>query len=513
MSAARTPATPAAAAPGCTVDRARRQWAGGLLAGLAGATGLLSTARAQPGVDAPPPAQPPRPLQLPALHELTLDNGLAVVVAPRPALPVVSITLLVRAGAEADPPGRPGVAAMTSLLWSKGALRGGRPVGAAALARQAEALGGMLEARSSWGASTLAMTVTRPRLDAALALMADALRRPLLATEELERARVQVLDGLRVSYGNPGEVAALALRRAFWGAVPHGAVAPPAAVQRLQRTDLQAFQSLWVRPDRVALVLAGDVAPAEARLLAERLLGDWRAPAGPPPLPALAPPAPIAAPLVLIDLPGAGQCGVAVAAPFVASASAERRVGLVANAVLGGGYSARLNQEVRIKRGLSYGAFSQAEAFAPGGMVSAATQTGHATAGQALALLRGELTRLADAPPTADELAARQATLAGAFARRLETTAGLSAVLVGQLAQGRPLAELPAHVPALLAVSAQQVQDFARQHWRPEALRAVVVGDLGAAAEGLAAEAGPQALRLTMAELDLEQPGLRRPAR
>lgn len=491
-------------------DPARRRAALGL-AGL----GLLLPgwpAWAQPGVDEPPPAQPPRPLQLPALHEHTLDNGLAVVVAPRPTLPVVSITLLVRAGAEADPPGRPGAAAMTALLWPKGARRGGRPVGASALARQAEALGSALDARSSWGASTLAMTVTTPRLDEALALMADVLRRPLLAADELERARAQVLDSLRVSYGNPGEVAALALRRAFWGAVPHGAVAPPAAVQRLQRADLLAFQSAWARPDRVALVLAGDVTPERGQALAQRLLGDWRAPSGPPPAPALAPPAPMAAPLLLVDLPGAGQCGVAVAAPFVASGSADRRTGLVANAVLGGGYSARLNQEVRIKRGLSYGAFSQAEAFAPGGMLSAATQTGHATAAQALDLLRGEITRLADAPPSAEELAARQATLVGAFARRLDSTGGLSAVLVSQLAQGRPLAELAAHVPALLAVTPAQVQAFARQHWSAGALRAVVVGDLAAAGEGLSAAAQPQALRLTMAELDLEQPGLRKSA-
>jgi len=474
---------------------------------------LPAALQAAPGVDEPPPALLPRPLVLPTLHEAALANGLAVVVAPRPALPVVSITLLVRAGPEADPPGRPGVAAMTTTLWPKGALRGGRPVPAAELARQAEALGSALDARSSWGGSTLSMTVSSPRLEEALALMADVLRRPLLAADELERARAQALDGLRVTYGNPGEVAALALRRAFWGAVPHGAVAPPAAVQRLQRSDLQAFQALWVRPDRVALVLAGDVTPERAQALAQRLLGDWRAPANPAPSLPLAPPAPIDARLVLIDLPGAGQSGVAVAAPFVASGSADRRTALVANAVLGGGYSARLNQEVRIKRGLSYGAFGSAESFAPGGMFTAATQTNHPTAAQALQLLRGEIVRLADAPPSADELAARQATLVGSFARRLETTAGLSAVLVGQLAQGRPLADLAEHVPGLLAVTPAQVQAFARSHWTAGALRAVVVGDLAAAGAGLAAAAEPQALRLSIADLDLEQPGLRKPGR
>ncbi len=472
--------------------------------------GWPARAAATPGVDEPPLPQPARPLQLPAFSQQQLANGLAVLVAPRSDLPLVSLTLAVRAGPEADPAGRPGVAEMLATLWPKGAMRGGASVGAPDIARQAEALGSALDARSSWGASQLAMTVTTARTEAALALMADVLRRPLLSADELQRARAQVLDGLRVTYGSPGEVAQLALRRSFWGDVPHGRVAPAAAVQRLTRADLQAFQATWVRPDRVALVLAGDITPEAGLALAQRLLGDWQAPAASAPDLALAPPQPLARPLVLIDLPGAGQTSVAVAAPFVAQGAADRRIGLVANAVLGGGYSARLNQVVRIQRGLSYGVGSSAEAFAGGGMVAAQAQTNHPNAAQVLDLLRGEITRLADAPPSAAELAARQATLAGGFARRLETTADLAAVLVGQWAAGRPLADLADHVPQLLAVTPAQVQAFARQHWSAGALRAVVVGDLAAAGDALGAQV-PNLLRLRLAELDLEQPGLRKP--
>ena len=139
------------------------------LALLALLCSLWPAARAgTPGLDLPPLAQPPRALVLPVLHEQVLANGLKLVVAPRPALPVVSISLLVRAGPETDPPGRPGLASMTSTLWPKGALRRGRAVPAAELVRQAEALGGALEAGSSWGASSLAMTVSSPQLTPAL---------------------------------------------------------------------------------------------------------------------------------------------------------------------------------------------------------------------------------------------------------------------------------------------------------------------------------------------------------
>lgn len=462
-----------------------------------------------PGLDTPPPAQPPRPLRLPAFTQHTLANGLRVVVAPRHALPLVSVALLVRAGPERDPPGRAGTAALTAALLGKGARRGAREVGASALAQQAEALGAALESSASWRSSHIAMTVATPRLDAAAQLLADLVRRPTLAAAELDRLRAQALDGLRVSLQDPAAVAGLVARRAYWGEAAYGRAVTPASLRRIGRADVQAFHARHYRPARTVLVLAGDVAAERGVALAERLFGHWHADAWPaddaPPVPPAA--AAPDTPLLLVDMPGSGQCAVVVAAPFVAQESADRRIAQVANAVLGGGYSARLNQEVRIKRGLSYGAFSEAEAHPGAGMASATTQTSHANAAQALQLLRGEIERLAEAPPAAEELAARQATLVGSFARRLDTTGGLATLVMAQLAQGRPLDELARRVAEILAVTPAQVQAFAQQHWRAAALRGVIVGDLKAAGEALATLPGPRR-RIVIERLDLERADL-----
>ena len=141
-------------------------------------------------------------------------------------------------------------------------------------------------------------------------------------------------------------------------------------------------------------------------------------------------------------------------------------------------------------------------------MLTARTQTHHPTAAQVLQIMRDEMQRLADAPPAAAELAARQATLVGSFARRLDTTGGLAALVAGQLAKGRPLADLNQHVSDILAVTPEQVQQFARSHWQPGKLRAVIAGDLKAAGDSLrAVEAG--ARRVALAELDMEQLGQR----
>lgn len=473
---------------------------------------------ATPGVDAPPPAQPPRAVSVPTFERHQLPNGLTLVLAPRPGTPIVSLGLLVRAGPELDPAGRAGTAAMTAGLLTKGARRHGRVVEATELARQAEALGSSLDSASGWRATTLSMTVTTPKLPAAAALMADVLQRPLLAADELERARAQSLDGLRVTLGDPAQVAAMAARRVFWGDNAYGRLVSPGSLARLTREDISAFHAAWYRPERTVLVLAGDIEPAPALELARRLFGAWHPKGAAPVEPEPAAPAPLPEPLLLIDMPGSGQSAVVVDAPFPPTGAPDRRAGQVANAVLGGGYSARLNQEVRIKRGLSYGAFSQAETHPHAGMAHAETQTKHPSAAQVLALMRGEMLRLADAPPTPEELAARQATLVGSFARRLETTGGLASLAIAQLVQGRPLEDLGRTVDEVMAVTPGQVQSFARTHWKPGTLRSVIAGDLKAAGDSVApllapdAPGGP-ARKLELEALDLDRPNLQREAR
>ena len=470
---------------------------------------LAAAARAAtPGVELPPEPAPPRPLVLPAFTERTLPNGLRVVLAPRPGVPIVTAQLLVLAGSDVDPPGQAGLAAMTAGLLTKGARRGGRAVGASELARQAEALGATLESGSNVRSSNLTMTVTTPRLDEALALLADAARQPLLAAPELERARAQSLDALKVTLSSPGDVAAMAARRAWWGASPYGASATPESLRRLTRADVQRFHARWVRPANAVLLLAGDLPSDAALALAARHFGDWSAaaPSGVA-LPPAAAAAPLAAPLVLIDMPGSGQSSVVLSAPFVASDAADRRAGEVANVVLGGGYSARLSQEIRINRGLTYDVRSEAEAFPAGGLWSAQSQTDHPNAAEVLKLMRAELLRLARDGPAADELAARQALMVGALARRLETTQGLAALLARQIAQGRPLSALADYPAEVMAVTPAQVRDFAARHWAEAGLRGVVAGDIGAAGAALG---GADTLRLGLPTLNLESPGLKR---
>lgn len=503
-----SPASSPALGRNATVSPSRRR----LLQGLCGAGCLLPGAGARaatPGVDEPPEPGPARPLAVPALHEHRLANGLRLVVAPQPALPLVSLALRLQPGQHADPAGRTGLASLTAELRPKGALHQGRRLGAETLARLAESLGGSLASGADGQGSTVHTTVARPRLAAAAALLASVSRHPTLAEDELALLRAETADALRMSLSDPMALAGRVAGRLAWGDSVLGAGLTPASLQRVQRRDVLALHRLQAHPATSTLVLAGDVTPEAGLALAEQLLGGWRSADAPPQAAAPAAGRNRLPDTVLVHLPGAGQCAVLVLAPAVAAGSPERRVAQVAAAVLGGGYSARLNTEVRIRRGLSYGAHAGLSLQTPGGWLQAQTQTDHRHAAEVVGLMQQQIRTLADTPPGNAELAARVATLIGGFGRQLETTAGLAGLVLDRLARELPLADVAQVVDELRGISAPQVADFAARHWAGAALRTVVVGDLDAAGPALRAR-DPQALVLQAADLDLDTATLRR---
>ena len=463
---------------------------------------LLGTAHAQP-ITAPPLPATPRPFSIAAPTEQRLPNGLRVVLAQRSGVQLVTARLVVLSGSEADPQQRAGLAALTAGLLTKGT----RNRSASAQAREAESIGGSLDSSADWDQSELAITVAAPNHDAALGLLGDAAMRPTFAPAELDRLRVQVLDGLKVAYTQPGTLASLAAERLLYGNSPYGhpAGGTPASLMRITRADLVALHAERYRPDNAALVLAGDVDLATAMRLAARHFGSWRAPSQPLAAavgPAAARPGlpPAAA---VIELPQAGQASVVLMAP-VPPLAGDRAAGAVLNAVLGGGYSSRLNQEVRIKRGLSYGAGSELDNRRQGGALIASVQTKNESAAEVVALLQTEFDRLIATPVSADELAARKATLIGGFSRAVETTAGLGAVLRSLIVAGLPLDDIGRRIDRLSAVNAADVQRLAAAHLGRATRRIVVAGDATRFAPDMNTQL-PGAVSVKAGALDLER--------
>jgi zinc protease len=467
---------------------------------------LAADAAAAPLSDAIPAPGPTRKVSIPVAQDKVLPNGLRIVVAKRAVTPLVSVALYVRSGAEIDPPNLAGLTDLTASLLDKGTATRSAPQ----IAEAADALGGSLGTGAGFDLSQVSISVTTPKLAAAMDLLADVARNPAFAPEEIERERKQMLDDLRVALSQPGSVARFVAARAVYGdgAYGHSAGGTPASLPRIQRDDIVKLHATYYRPDNAILAFAGDIDLARAVQLAEHSFGDWKAPATP------LPPAPVAqgkrvlAQTIAIDLPGTGQAAVTAVHGAIARNSPEYYPGIVANAVLGGSYSARLSQEIRIKRGLSYGANSGLDARRQGGSFGGSAQTKNPSAVEVAGLLLDEFDRLSSAPPDADELTARKATLSGNFGFSLETTRGLLGQVASLAVYGLPLDELAHYLDKVQAVSVDQVTAFAQAHLTRNGMSVIVAGDAQQFADALG-KAYPKTERYSAAGLDLDSPTLK----
>ena len=458
---------------------------------------------------APPPLAKPVSPVLPKPAEKTLANGLRVIVAQSTTLPLVTADLTVKTGAWADPDGLAGVAGMTAGMLTEGAKTRSAPE----IAQQTEALGAILASGGGQESSSVTLNVMPGNLDAAMAIMADVAKNPAFASEELERQRAQTLDGLSVAYQEPGQLAGFAAGPTIFAGTAFGHVAggTPASVAKFATGDLVKLHETYYRPDNAVLVLTGKITPAQGFALAEKTFGDWKKPATP--TPAAPTITPTAKPrTIAIDLPGAGQAAVTVLKPGIARNDPAYYPGIVANTVLGGGYSARLNQEIRIKRGLSYGASSSLTPRQTTGLFRAAAQTKNESAPQVLDLILAEMKGLTATPPGPEELKARKSVLIGGFGRELETTDGLADILGNLALYGVPLSEMNAYTGKVEAVTGAQVQDFAATRLDPAGVSVIVAGDAKAFSEGLKTRR-PDLEVIPAAELDLDSPTLRKAAK
>lgn len=456
--------------------------------------------------------QPPPPVAtavepvLPKPMEKTLANGLRVIVSKSSDLPLVTADLTVRTGAWADPQGLAGAMSMTAAMLPEGT----KTRGAQQIASETEALGANLSATSSQEDTSVTLNVMPGNLAAAVTIMADVARNPAFAKEELERQRTQALDGLSVAFQSPGSLAGFASAPVIFSGTPFGQVSggTPASVAKITTEDLAKLHAANFRPDNAILVFTGDITPEAGFALAEKAFGDWKAPAGAKPVSPVI--TPTAAPRsIAIDLPGTGQAAVTVVKAAIPRSAPDYYPGIVANSVLGGGYSARLNQEIRIKRGLSYGANSALSSRRSTGVFSARAQTKNESAPQVLDLIDAEMKKLAAEPASAEELKARKSVLIGGFGRQLETTGGLANILGALALYDLPLSEVSAYTGKVDAVTAGQVQTFAKEKLDPAASSVIIAGDAKAFAEALKTRR-PNLELIPVDQLDLDSVSLKK---
>jgi zinc protease len=476
---------------------------------LALLTGLSAVAGAQDinwPSENPPRPLPSRPISFPPYELRTLPNGMQVIVVMHHEQPEVTMRLLVRAGAAYDPPGKSGTASLAASLLNQGtATRSAQEI-----ADTIDSIGGALDTGAGSDVTSASVLVMKDSFDIGMDLLADVVRRPAFAPEEIERQRKQAINNLGVSLEDPDFIAGAVLNRLIYGFHPYGLPdsGMPGTIAKLTRDDLREFHRRYFAPNNAILAIVGDVAADEALAAATRVFGDWQRQAvQPPTLPE--PPRPTRR-IVIVDKPDSVQTAVRIGQLGVPRKTPDYMDLDQAIRILGGEGSNRLFRVLRSERSLTYSASADMNTLLLAGDIVAETDTRSEATVEALRLIVDEFTRLQRERIGDGELAGAQAYMTGSFPLTIETPGAIARQVVNVVFYDLSLDELRTYRQRANAVTPDDVLRVARQYIQPDRLSIVMVGNAAAFTDQLTRAGFGKYELISLNELDLTAADLKR---
>jgi len=439
-------------------------------------------------------------LRLPPVTRATFDNGLRVLVAEYHELPLVEFHLIVGAGAAQDPAGKEGLAALTAGTLTRGTGK----LSASELARAIDGLGGRITATPGPDSTIVTAEFLSKDFRAGLDLLRQVLLDPAFARDEVRRRRDEQAADIVAALENTSAVADKCFAGFLYGAHPYGRPIDgrSTTVPKLGRGDVADFYERWYRPNDTILVLVGDVAAAEATVRLREAFGAWRPRPDAVAARAAPPPRLTARRVLLVDKPDATQTQIRLGNVAIARSDPEYVPATVANTILGGGFTSQLIEELRIKRSLTYSAWSAFVARLTGGDFRLGTFTKTPTTAETLALALSVEGEFRTRPPARESLAKAKTYLRGQFPLRIESPDALAARLGEAEFNALGPDELATYRERVAVVTPQQVAEVAAKLMPPpEAVAIVVVGKAADMHDALAARFGPLQ---TMAAKDCE---------
>ena len=426
-----------------------------------------------------PEAGPEPAFAFPTADKRQLDNGLRLWTVQRDQLPLVSVVLLLPAGAALDPAGMPGLAAITADMLDEGSGQRSAIEMQEALAR----LGADLDTEAGPDAVVLSMTLLDRFLPDGLRLLADIVCRPRLGDADVARVRELRMNRLRQIRDAPGANAEAVFSRAIFGAHAYGhlPIGTSASLERIGTGDIRGFHAAAYQPRQATLIMVGAADPDRSTRAVADAFGSWPSSPSPGPVPPAAPDGAAGVPspqVLLVDRPGAAQTELRIGHVAVPRQTPDFHALVLLNAVLGGHFMSRINLNLRGHRGFTYGARSAFDFRRQAGPFSVQTSVQTGATGESIREVLAELQAIRGHRPASDEeLVLSKATLTKGYPRNFETT--------GQVARG--LAQLALYEladdtfasfsPRVRMLDRDAVTGAATRHLDPDRSVVVAVGD------------------------------------
>ncbi len=438
-----------------------------------------------------PPLGEPRPQPVPAASETTLDNGLRLVVVPRPGVPLIELRLRV--------PFAPSTARSAGTHTARTAvLSGAVLLGTAShdqqqIAQLLQSHGAEMSVSADSDRLIFGTTLLPEGLSPVLGVLAELLTTATYPADGVVGERDRLAERITIARSQPAVMARAALDARRYAGHPYAISLPdPAKVLDVTGSALRRLHKDRVLPAGSTLVLVGDLDPSAAADAVAGALTGWT---GPRAATESAPATPQhGTVLELVDRPGAVQSNIRLGGPAPARTDPDLPAVRLAAMIFGGYFSSRLVENIRERRGYSYSPRSSVEHQAAASSMLVDADVATEVTGPALMETLYELGRMALSPVTEAELDAARRYVLGSMALSTATHAGLASTLSALVGAGLPVGWLAEHQRALEAVTVDQVQDVSRRYLAPGALTAVVVGDAEVAEAQLTA-LGPLTVR------------------
>jgi zinc protease len=420
-------------------------------------------------------APAPRPLKLPTLTETATSSGLKVLTAERGPLPLVSMRLVLRAGSITDPKDKEGLADFTVRLLR----RGTETMSADALDEAIEFVGASLAGGVSEDLMSLYVTTPAEHFPAMLAVLGRIVREPSFPEKEVELARERALAQFANDLDDPETITGRAFTRALWGTHPYGhdVGGKAAHVRTFTREDLVRFHRERIGPQTALLVVVGAVKPEVVAAEAEKAFAGWApaeqgTPVEVPPVTRLAQ----AGKVILVDKPDQTQSQVRIGGPGYRLGHPDYFAATTMNIALGGGFTSRLVNEIRVERGLSYGVGSYFDAMSAAGAFAISTFTKTASTREIIDVALAEVAKVRSGGITPRELKTAQTYLGGLYPLRTESNESVASVIADTRMYGLGEDWVEKFRERLYAVTGKQVKQAAARYLFPEPPVIVVLG-------------------------------------
>jgi zinc protease len=421
-----------------------------------------------------PESGPIRDFKAPSVIAESLDNGLKIKVARSPQVPVVTVSLVLDAGEDVLGADRAGLAVLTGDSLEGGTTRWP----GSELAAQLENNGTGLSIDTDWDCTTVSLSCLAIRLDTVLGILAEVVLNPLFPADEVSRFVSQELALIEQRKMSPGSVATQCIRKAVYGDMHYGR--PLGGTEEsLSMINSDRVTDFWKEryvPGGSGLVVVGDVDMSEIKDLSSKYFSDWKGIADRRSHPTQEP-VQNHRKMFLVDRPGSVQSEIRIGHVGQDRESADYFPLMIANTILGGAFTSRLNANLREKNGFTYGVRSSFQFRRGAGPWGVSAAVGTDVTADAVREAVFEVEKFVSEGPTEEEMESSRDYIAGVFPLRFETTDHIASHVVNTLVYGLPDDYYQSHREKVRMVTGEHVRQAVSRCIRPEEMTIVVVGD------------------------------------